>query len=150
MGRKEEHWKLYLWVGLVLSLLFVFVAIGSVITLSIYIGIKYGIGVGVAFLTAFLIGFPLLYKTRAYQRIIKPYKEWDSVYWSRVYGGRLIILAFSLLGSYTVIFMAFMLITFGWLNLTLDTCLWISFGIPTLASIVAVAKLERRGWLYRK
>ncbi len=147
---KQGHWKLYLIVGLVLSLGLVFVAIGLVLVLSIYIGVKFGIGAGVAFCATFLIGFPFLYKTRAYQRIIKPYKEWDSVYWSRVDERRIMILAFLLIGSYAVIFVALMLVTFNWLGLPSDTCLWISFGIPTIASIVTVAKLERRGWFYRK
>ena len=114
---KEGHWKLHLIVGLVLSLLFVFGAVSLVLALSIFIGVKFSSPLAaIALLAAFIASFPFLYKTRAYQRIIKPYKEWDLVYWSRVDERRIIILAFSLLGSYTVIFMALMLITFNWLN----------------------------------
>ena len=147
---KEGHWKLHLIVGLVLTLLFAFGGVGLVMALSFYIAVTFGILAGIAFFAAFLFGFRYLYKTRAYQRIIKPYKKWDSLYWSRVDERRIAILAFSLIGGYTIILMALMLITFSWLGLPSDTCWWISFGIPTIASIVTVAKLDRRGWFYKK
>ena len=150
MGRKEEHWKLYLIVGFILSLLFVFGGIFLILALSAYLAFTFNIWVGMGFFAAFLTGFRFIYKTRVYQRIIKSYKEWDSVYWSRVYGIRIIILAFSLIGGYAVIFMASTLVTFNWLGLPGDICWWISLGIPTTVSIVTVVKLERRGWIYRK
>ena len=147
---KEGHWKLHLIVGLVLALLFVFGGVGLIMALSFYIAVTFGLWAGIAFFAAFLGGFRFLYKTRAYQRIIKPYKKWDSLYWSRVNERRLIILAFSLIGGYTIILIALILVTAGWLGLPSDISLWISFSIPTIASIATVAKLERRGWFYRK
>ncbi len=147
---KEGHWKLHLVVGLVLSLLFAFGGILLIMALSAYLAFTFGIWVGIGFLAAFPGSFPFLYKTRAYQRIIKPYKKWDSLYWSRVNERRITILAFSLIGGYAIILTALILVTFNWLGLPSDTSLWISFGIPTIASIVTVVKLERRGWFYKK
>jgi len=97
-----------------------------------------------------IIGWSILARTKLWreagQVILQESLERQK---SRVNGTRVIIAAFAIIAGYSVVFIVLMLLTFNWLGLERGACFSIALSIPTVASVIAVIQLRRRGWFYK-